>query len=143
MTKIETNPLKVHVTTPDGFMQAELGPLLKEKVLLAVPGTPGYGKSGVMSRPEFFITRLGAETPGLRQSGRGYAIGVNSVMAGEAEYWLRLAMKGPNGTTRSISMDRLTAILNLTQRLNGQGVLGPKGGGNWFASAAREYVIFW
>lgn len=120
---------RVTMQTPEGVREIGLGRLLEDR-FMAVPGTPGFGQSDILARPEWYSSRVAAMIPGVRQSGRAFAIGWNTQFSGISRYWLSKFMKMNRGV---LDQKQVEAALNLAERLLGKGELGT----SWFAKAFK------
>ena len=120
---------RVTIQSPDGIREIGLGRLLEDR-FMAVPGTPGFSETGIMARPEFYASRTAAALPGVRQSGRAFAVGWNTQFAGVSRDVLSRLMKMNKGVLPQAKVD---AALNLVERLLGKGELGQ----SWFSQALK------
>ncbi|KKL18046.1 hypothetical protein LCGC14_2479450, partial [marine sediment metagenome] len=119
------------VTTEEGTREIALGRLLENRYM-AVPGTPGFSESSILARPEFYMSDFAQTWPGIRQSGRGFAVGWNTNYQGMMRYWLEKLTKMNKGT---LSQKQVDAALNLGERLTGVGKLGSDN--SWFVKAMK------
>ncbi|KKN03438.1 hypothetical protein LCGC14_1107710, partial [marine sediment metagenome] len=108
------------VRTEQGVREIGLGRLLEDRYM-AVPGTPGFAESSILSRPEFYMSRAAVKLPGVKQSGRAFATGWNTHYQGMMRYWLPKLTKMNKGV---LTQKQVDAALNLGQRLTGVGKLG-------------------
>lgn len=119
------------INTAEGPREIGLGRLLEDRYM-AVPGTPGFSESSLLKRPEFYMSARAANWFGVKQSGRGFAVGWNTNYQGMMRYWLPKLTK-MNGDT--LSPEQINAALNLGERLTGVGKLGKDQ--SWFVKALK------
>ncbi len=119
------------IRTEEGTREIALGKLLEDRYL-AIPGTPGFGETPLTRRPEFFMSEAAQMVPGIRQSGRGFAVGWNTNYQGTARYWLDKLTKMNKG---ALTQKQVDAALNLQERITGVGRLGSDN--SWFVKALK------